>query len=83
VVSHPTAIQLAISNTVPPIAGENFMTIDATNGVVISKSLQATAGLSVSGGDINCNNRFNINGGIYSNRNCFVMLSALVSGHQI
>ena len=69
VVSHETALQFAISASVPPLTGETYMTMD-TSGVPVSKALIASAGFNVTN-DATFNNSIYVSGGIYHGNNYF------------
>ena len=79
--SHATAIQLAVSSSVPPATSEVFIAMDVATGVTISKSLSVTGDVTMTG-NMNNTSNFTTNG-ILIAIVILVIKSALVSGHQI
>ena len=56
ILSHPTNINLALSNSAPPLSTELAITMDTTVGIVLNKYTEAKAGLYVSTGDVTVSN---------------------------
>jgi hypothetical protein len=65
ILSHPTGLQFALSNSTPPSSTELYMAMDSVLGITISKYTEVKAGLYVSGGDLSVSNNIYAYGDFY------------------